>query len=138
MEINISNVPSSGVEAVADGKSTMQISLAHNGSFGFETKIIISVAPANNGKAANLLFNNGAFEFVASVTVSNGEAALPFSHASEYVIIFAEKSTGTSNNSAVPETNTNPGTGAAGAGAFAALAVVSAAAVIVSRKNKYN
>lgn len=97
----------------------------------------------NNGKVANLFhFNNGALEFVASVTVSNGEATLPFSHASEYVIVFDEKSMGASENtsdtSSVPETTTNPGTGSAGVGVFAAFAAASAAAVIICRKNKHN
>lgn len=131
VELNTSNVPAASVEAVAEGKTTMQISLAHNGSFGFEANITIPVAPANNGKVANLFhFNNGTLEFVASVTVSNGEATLPFSHASEYVIVFDEKSMG--------DSETNPSTGAAGVGVFAALAAVSAAAVIICRKNKHN
>lgn len=151
VELNTSNVPAASIDAVASGKSSMQISLAHNGSFGFEANITIPVAPANNGKVANLFhFNNGALEFVASVTVSNGEATLPFSHASEYVIVFDEKSMGASevpsestpdsrtDSSSAPETGTNPGTGASGIGAFAALAAASAAAVIICRKNKHN
>lgn len=143
VELNTSNVPAESVDAVASGKSSMQISLAHNGSFGFEANITIPVAPANNGKVANLFhFNNGALEFVASVTVSNGEATLPFSHASEYVIVFDEKSMGASDSSSdsasAPGTNGNPGTGAAGAGVAAVLAAASAAAVIICRKNKHN
>lgn len=143
VELNTTNVPAASVEAVAEGKSTMQISLAHDGSFGFEANITIPVASANNGKVANLFhFNNGALEFVASATVINGEATLPFSHASEYVIVFNEKSMGssadTSNTTSAPETGTNPSTGAAGVGIFAALAAVSAAAVIVCRKNKHD
>lgn len=139
VELNTSNVPAASVDAVAEGKSTMQISLAHNGSFGFEANITIPVASANNGKVANLFhFSNGALEFVASVTVSEGEAKLPFSHASEYVIVFDEKSMGASESTSAPETNNNPGTGAAGVGGFAALAAVSAAAVIICRKNKHD
>lgn len=143
VNLNTSNIPAASVDAVASGKSSMQISLAHNGSFGFEANITIPVAPVNNGKVANLFhFNNGALEFVASVTVSNGEATLPFSHASEYVIVFDEKSMGASENtsdtSSVPETTTNPGTGSAGVGVFAAFAAASAAAVIICRKNKHN
>lgn len=133
VELNTSNVPAASIDAVAEGKSTMQISLAHNGSFGFEANITIPVAPENNGSVANLFhYNNGALEFVASATVSNGEATLPFSHASEYVIVFDDKSMDAS------ETDTNPGTGASGVGNFAILAGVSAAAVIICRRNKHN
>lgn len=158
VELNTSNVPSESVESVAAGKTTMQISLAHEGSFGFEAEITIPVATANNGKYANLFhFNNGAMEFVASVLVSGGEATLPFSHASEYVIVFDEKSMGVSDENSesnsgdasnvtsdsasvsgsAPETNNNnPVTGAAGVGAFAALTAASALAVIICRKHR--
>lgn len=130
VELNTSNVPAASVEAVAEGKTTMQISLAHNGSFGFEANITIPVASANDGKVANLFhYNNGTLEFVASVKVSNGEATLPFSHASEYVIVFDEKSM---------DNSKNPDTGVEGVGVCAALAAVSAAAVIICRKNKHN
>lgn len=152
VELNTSNVPAESVESVAAGKTTMQISLAHEGSFGFEAAITIPVAPANNGKFANLFhFNNGAMEFVASVMVSGGEAKLPFSHASEYVIVFDEKSMGTTDSgsestssgtsdsasvsNSTPETNNNnPVTGTAGVGAFAALTAAAAATVVILRK----
>lgn len=152
VELNTSNVPAESVESVAAGKTTMQISLAHEGSFGFEAAITIPVAPANNGKFANLFhFNNGAMEFVASVMVSDGEAKLPFSHASEYVIVFDEKSMGTTDSgsestssgtsdsasvsNSTPETNNNnPVTGTAGVGAFAALTAAAAATVVILRK----
>lgn len=148
--LNTSNVPAESVESVAAGKTTMQISLAHEGSFGFEAAITIPVATENNGKFANLFhFNNGAMEFVASVMVSGGEAKLPFSHASEYVIVFDEKSMGTSDSGSestssgtsdsvsdsAPETNNNnPVTGTAGVGALAALTAAAAATVVILRK----
>ncbi|MCM1168009.1 MAG: hypothetical protein NC401_18660 [Ruminococcus sp.] len=136
VELNTSNVPASSVEAVAGSRTTMQISLAHDGGFGFEANISIPVATANNGKVANLFhFNNGALEFVASATVSAGMATLPFSHASEYVIVFDERSMGAADNGS-DTAPANPNTGASGVGVGALLAVSAIAAVVVCGKNK--
>lgn len=127
VELETTNIPEATVEAVAEGKSTMQISLAHSGRFGFTARISIPVPSSQNGKVANLFYyNNGRLEFVASATVSGGVAKLPFTHASEYVLIFDEKAMGV-----------NPTTGASeGTSAGVALIAVSVAAVMLFRKNK--
>ncbi len=85
-------IPKKDVEAIANGNDSMQVSLSHNGNFGFNADLKIPVSKKYEGMTANLFhYKNGKMVPIASSIVQNSYADLPFSHASEYVIVFSEK-----------------------------------------------
>ncbi len=95
VDLRTKNIPAKKVEEIAGGNDTMQISLAHDGEFGFMADIQIPVAKKHNGKYANLFhYNNGDFDFIASAIVKSNKTTLPFTHASDYVIVFTDESMG--------------------------------------------
>ncbi|MBP1560296.1 MAG: hypothetical protein J6C96_03510 [Oscillospiraceae bacterium] len=93
VDINTKNIPTKKVENISRGNDSMQISLSHNGSFGFNANLSIPVDKKYNGKTANLFHykDDGSFDFIGSSNVKGGAAKLPFKHASEYVIIFSDE-----------------------------------------------
>ena len=85
-------IPKKDVEAIANGNDSMQVSLSHNGNFGFNADLKIPVSKKYEGMTANLFhYKNGKMVPIASSIVQNSYADLPFSHASEYVIVFSEE-----------------------------------------------
>ena len=68
-----------------------QISLRHDGPFGFSADLYLLVGEEYQGKYANLFYYNPetkALEFVAAKEVGeDGYAAFPFVHASDYAVI---------------------------------------------------
>lgn len=92
VDIKTNNIPKDSVNEVAHGNDSMQISLSHNGSFGFNAEVSIPVGSKYNGKYANAYhYNKGKMEFVGSAMVAKGEAPLNLVHASEYAIIFSDE-----------------------------------------------
>lgn len=85
-------IPKKNVEAIANGNDSMQVSLSHNGNFGFNADIKIPVSKKYDGMIANLFhYYNGQMLPMASAPVKGSNVTLPFSHASEYVIVFSEE-----------------------------------------------
>lgn len=109
VKLDTTNIPQKDVAEISAGKESMQISLAHEGSFGFNANISIPVEPKHEGKKARLYHykDDGSFEYIASAPVKNGKADLPFKHASEYVILFDEP---TSTDPVAPTEPTTPTT----------------------------
>ncbi len=86
-------IPEEAIEAVEGGKSVKQISLAHNGTFGFTATMTISLGKLNDGQYANLFYYNPkskSLEFVDASIISGGKANLIFNHASDYAIIMSD------------------------------------------------
>lgn len=85
-------IPKKDVEAIANGNDSMQVSLSHNGNFGFNADLKIPVSKRYEGMFANLFhYKDGKMVPISSSIVQNLYADLPFSHASEYVIVFSEE-----------------------------------------------
>lgn len=81
------------VEEVAKEAPTKQISLAHNGEFGFSAQLSINMGSEYAGKYGNLYYHNpeGKLEFqMASEIKEDGILTLEFVHASDYVIVVME------------------------------------------------
>ncbi len=75
-----------------DGFNLRQITLEHNGSFGFKAKLKIPVESVYNGKYANLYYyNNGKFEYQGSSKITNGYSEFVFTHASDYVLVISDE-----------------------------------------------
>ncbi len=86
-------IPEEAIEAVEGGKSVKQISLAHNGTFGFTATMTISLGKLNDGQYANLFYYNPkskSLEFVDASIISGGKANLIFNHASDCAIIMSD------------------------------------------------
>lgn len=85
-------IPKKEVEAIANGNDSMQVSLSHNGNFGFNADLKIPVSKRYENMYANL-FHYDLYEMrpVGSSLIQGSCATLPFSHASEYVIVFSEE-----------------------------------------------
>lgn len=78
------------VEKLAGGEPTRQISLTHNGDFGFKASLTINVGNEHEGEFGNLYYHdsNGKLVFMNAGQVdADGNVSLDFSHASDYVVV---------------------------------------------------
>lgn len=96
VSLNTSDIPMDVINMVTGEKSTVQLSLAHDGEFGFTLTLTAPVGTENKGLWASLYHYNTTkkqmlFETAAQVD-SSGNVALKFTHASEYAIVLDEKS----------------------------------------------
>lgn len=89
-----SNIPSSTVQALSGGNPTMQITLVHEGDFGFQATLTIDIGAEHSGKYGNLFYHDSAGKMVfidAGPVDANGNVSLTFSHASDYLIVIADR-----------------------------------------------
>lgn len=96
VSLNTSDIPMDVINMVTGEKSTLQLSLAHDGEFGFTMTLTAPVGTQNKGLWANLYHYDTTrkqmlFETAAQVDAS-GNVALKLSHASEYAIVLDESS----------------------------------------------
>lgn len=98
LEVSVKNaVPSDAVASLAGSKATKQISLAHEGSLGFDATLTWNVGEENQDKFANLYWYkpDGTFEYISHSEIDeDGRAKLKFTHASDYVIVISDKAMG--------------------------------------------
>ena len=91
VSLNTSTIPVSVINTVTGAVDTIQLSLAHNGEFGFTMILSAPLGKTNAGYWANLYYYNTrtrALEFrSASKIATDGTASFPFSHASDYAIV---------------------------------------------------
>lgn len=102
---NIGSIPVDVVNKLTGERYSIQISLAHNGEFGFTAVLSINLGSGNSGLCASLYFyGNGGLELIDESEIEqDGTARFTFTHASDYLIVVGEKS------------NNSPETGEAGA-----------------------
>lgn len=114
--MNTDAIPSSVVKKLAGDNPTMQLSLAHEGDFGFQAKLTLNVGSQYAGKFGNLYYydSDGKLVYINSGKVAeSGNVSLTFSHASDYVVVLADQQyisngdgqTGASNTSGNEGTN---------------------------------
>ncbi len=76
---------------MAGEKYSIQLSLAHEGEFGFTAVLFLNLGKENAGLTANLYYYNessGELEFICADKVDeDGTVSLTFTHASDYVIV---------------------------------------------------
>lgn len=95
------------VSTVANGQPTRQLSLDYSGEFGFKAYLNLNLGVENAGLFGNLYYydNTGKLVFMNAGKIDeNGNVALVFTHASDYVIIIDKDRT-------VEETGHAPKTG---------------------------
>ncbi len=89
-------VEAEAINAVVGENEYVELSLSHDGEFGFAATLVVPVEEKYIGKTANLFYYNEmtkALEFqMAALVDEEGNVALDFVHASDYAIVFADES----------------------------------------------
>lgn len=88
-----SRIPKDRLAILTENERYLEMSLAHEGEFGFTIVLSVKLEDAQPGQYANLFYYNeetGDFEFMCASVIGNaGSADFEFSHASDYVIIIS-------------------------------------------------
>ena len=94
--LDASTIPASVVNAITGAVDTIQLSLKHDGAFGFTMTLSAPLGKTNAGYWANLYYYNEdsrELEFQAADKIaSDGTASFPFDHASDYAIVIDDES----------------------------------------------
>ena len=89
--LDASTIPVSVINAITGAVDTIQLSLKHDGAFGFTMTLTAPLGKTNAGYWANLYYydeGSRALEFQAADKIaSDGTAEFPFDHASQYAIV---------------------------------------------------
>lgn len=91
---DVNAIPNKTVEKLANGRATKQITLTHDGAFGFKANLRIYVGKEYAGKYGNIFrYKSGKyFEFVDAGKIDkDGYAVFTMNHASDYVIVIDKK-----------------------------------------------
>ena len=89
--LGTSGIPVNVINTITGEVGTVQITLAHNGEFGFTMTLTAPLGVENSGYWANLYHYDEAdeqltFETAAEID-ADGSVTIPFSHASQYAIV---------------------------------------------------
>lgn len=94
VKLDTNAIPSSLVQSIAGDQPARQLSLTHNGDFGFRAKLILELGSEHKDETANLYYYDSSKKLVfidAGKIDKDGMASLTFSHASDYVVIIDSK-----------------------------------------------
>lgn len=84
-------IPADQINALSGKRFSMNMTLAHDGAFGFEAIMRLKIGEKNKGLIANLFYYNvstDALEFICADKIdATGLAEFNFTHASDYTII---------------------------------------------------
>lgn len=159
VKFNTNAIPSSTVKELAGDNPVQQLSLTHNGDFGFKAALTMNAGAEFAGKHGNLYWydSDHKMKYVdAGVIQEDGSVSLVFSHASDYALVIKAESDGDSGIEVLPsESNGNqtsvqqegndsskaPRTGdPASFSLFFMLLAISAAAMgmVLYRKRRFN
>ena len=88
-----SRIPEERLEILTKNEQYVEMSLAHDGEFGFTMQLSVALEDAQAGQFANLFYYDeeaDSFEFMCASEISSSkEAVFEFKHASDYVIIIS-------------------------------------------------
>ncbi|MGN1136122.1 MAG: hypothetical protein ACI4SF_07875 [Oscillospiraceae bacterium] len=135
VDINTSDIPADVINNVTGEKNTIQISLKHNGEFGFTATLTIDLGASNNGFYANLFYYNpetGKLEFVDYSKIDGGKADLVFTHASDWAIVIDKEPLGATEDASTEAGITADGNSVEENGYVFVIPVIAAAVLGVS------
>lgn len=96
VKTGVSVIPVDIVNNITGESGSIQLSLAHNGEFGFTAVLSINLGKENAGYTANLYYydqRTGELEFMCADEVAeDGMTSLTFTHASDYLITIDDTS----------------------------------------------
>ncbi len=149
MEINLevvfdtSVITEDVIKEVAGEDPTRQLSLTHEGDFGFDAVLKINLGNEYQGMYGNLYYyDNSQLVFMNSGVIDeNGDAVLNFSHASDYVVVIGSDRSADTGADGVGDTSADTGveTSSNNSGAIIgiiAIVVIIAVGIILFKKNK--
>lgn len=86
-------IPDNVVQDTAGDRQSLQISLAHEGEFGFNAVLSVNLGSAGAGLWARLYYYGGeVLELICEKEIAeDGTVQLQFEHASDYLIVIGEK-----------------------------------------------
>lgn len=90
---NTSYIPNAVITELAGTNPVEQISLTHDGDFGFAAVLTLNMGDQNAGKKGNLYYHDSAGKMVfidAGMIEERGNVSLAFSHASNYAIVIEQ------------------------------------------------
>ncbi len=90
-------VPTGLINELAEGKPTTQLTLTHNGEFGFRADLTLNMGSENSGGTGNLYYYDSAGKLIfrnAGQIGEDGNISLSFSHASDYVVVVDQPENG--------------------------------------------
>ena len=91
VEMDSDGIPVDVVNSITGERDTVQMTLAHNGDFGFTMTLTAPLGEENAGYWANLYHYDEdaeALNFEAAAKIDeDGSVTIPFSHASQYAIV---------------------------------------------------
>lgn len=93
VKFNTNAVPSETVKKLAGDNPTQQLSLTHEGDFGFKATLTMNAGAEYAGKHGNLFWYDSNHKMVfidAGEIQGDGSVSLDFSHASDYVLVMAD------------------------------------------------
>ena len=94
IEQPITSIPNTLLDKVVNDNSHIELSLNHNGEFGFKATLSLKVDTLNAGKYANLYYYdvaNNEMDYMCTSKVSeDGLINLLFDHASDYTIVITD------------------------------------------------
>lgn len=99
--VDTDGIPPAIVESLSEGKPATQITLAHNGEFGFRADLTVNLGAEHSGSTGHLYYYDSSGKMIymdAGDVGADGNISLSFSHASEYVIIFEQASLNNGND----------------------------------------
>lgn len=117
VEVGTANIPVNIMNTITGEISTIQISLAYSGDFGYEAVLRIGLGAENAGYYAQLFYfeNEASLSYIQEDVIdAEGYAELPFVHASDYVIVIddtAYQTPGSSSGSGSGSGNSGNGAG---------------------------
>gem|GEM_PF-2000022 len=88
------NIPNSTIQKLAGDNPVRQLSLAHEGDFGFKASLTVKMGEEFAGQYGNLFYHDsaGKMTFIDAGTISPaGMVTLGFSHASDYVVVMSNE-----------------------------------------------
>ncbi len=92
VDLNSNIISAKIIDKMVESKENLQIGLKFNGSFGFAATVVLPVNKKMAGQIATLYYYNptlGIFEYrSANIVDIDGNVALTFNHASDYLIVF--------------------------------------------------
>ncbi|MBB2181817.1 fibronectin type III domain-containing protein [Lachnospiraceae bacterium MD1] len=95
VSLNTDAIPEGIISQMAGEQDSNTLSLAYDGPFGFTSVLTINLNKINAGKYGNLFYYNPVTKQLTLQAVEKigekGTVELPFSHASDYVVIISEE-----------------------------------------------
>lgn len=107
--LDTNHIPIDLIDKIANKKPTKQLTLKHDGYFGFKAILTINIGKQYGGHYGNLFWhNNTDLTYINSGKIStNGEINLTFNHASDYVIVISNKDMSINNSNTNSTDNKN-------------------------------